>query len=116
MLQEMNCFTQVTNEPFSLISYRLPWWILVRLAIKFQPMLATTAGNSCEGLQNMNFCSINKTCYRHTHSFSQNNTDTHSWGDVKDLGGGTLCSPSRAMNLLKQPVCELGVAYAILYL
>jgi len=60
MLQELDYFTQVTNEPFSLITYHLPWWMLVRLAIKFQPMLETAAGNRFKGLQNMNFCSKNK--------------------------------------------------------
>lgn len=76
-------------------------------------MLETTAGNSCKGLQNMNFCSKNIPVTGICIPSRRTSQISTFW---KDLGGGTLHSPSRAMKLLKQAVCELGVAYAILYL
>lgn len=108
MLQEIT--NEVTNEPFSLIYYHLPWWILVRLAIKLQPMLETTTGNGYKGLENVNFCSNKQNLKPVTgmHLLSSRITHIHSWRNARDLGGGTLRSASWAVAPLEQPICELG--------
>lgn len=108
-----NSASDVTGNKLPYPSDSHSWWMLVRLVIKLQPILETAAENMCKGLQNMNFWSKTRTLL---HAYTFLITDSHSWGNGRDLGGDSLCSASWAMALMEQPAWELDIVHAILHL